>query len=120
MANLLKGNFKPFLPSENIEKSFAANAKKISAPNTYLEAQATLTNMARQFTKLKLFEDTFPQFDNPFSATNTFLPTAGISSTLPNLNLGLTSPNASTGGNINQTAAAGQKVFGTNDTIFGG
>jgi hypothetical protein len=120
MGNLLKGNFKPFLPSENIEASFAANAKKLNAPNSYLEAQATLTSMARQFTKLKLFEDTFPQFDNPFSATNTFLPTAGLSSTLPNLNLGLTSPNASTGRNINQTAAAGQQVFGTNDTIFGG
>ena len=119
MANLKKGKFKPFLPSENIEKSFAATAKKLNISNPYLEARSTINNMAREFNKLQLFDDTFPQFTNPFSATNTFLPTAGISSTLPNLNTGLSTP-ANTTGSVSNTAIKGQQVFGSNDTIFGG
>tara|TARA_R110002012_G_scaffold64998_5_gene170651 strand:+ start:2271 stop:6359 length:4089 start_codon:yes stop_codon:yes gene_type:complete len=119
MGNLKRGKFKPFLPSENIQASFAANAKKINAPNTYLEAKAVINEMARQLNKVRLFDDTFPQLTNPFSGQNSFLPTAGLSSTLPNLNLGLTTPasNTNVAGN---TAIKGQQVFGSNDPIFGG
>ena len=94
-------------------------AKKLNISNPYLEARSTINNMAREFNKLQLFDDTFPQFTNPFSATNTFLPTAGISSTLPNLNTGLSTP-ANTTGSVSNTAIKGQQVFGSNDTIFGG
>jgi hypothetical protein len=119
MANLLRGKFKPFLPSENIEAAFAANAKKLKAPNTYMEAKATINNMARQFSKVNLFDNSFPQFTNPFSGQNTFLPTADLSSTLPNLNLGLTTPASGTGSSGNNLNK-GRQVFGPNDTIFGG
>ena len=119
MSNLKKGKFKPFLPSENIQNSFAANAKKINAPNTYLEAKAVINEMARQLNKVRLFDDTFPQLTNPFSGQNTFLPTANLSSTLPNLNLGLTTPASGTGSSGNNLNK-GRQVFGPNDTIFGG
>ena len=75
--------------------------------------------MARQLNKVRLFDYTFPQLTNPFSGQNTFLPTADLSSTLPNLNLGLTTPvsgTGSSGNNLNK----GRQVFGPNDTIFGG
>lgn len=119
MGNILRGTFKPFIPSENIEAAFSANAKKLNTKNTYLDARSVIETMARAYGKVNLFDKTFPQFTNPFSAQNTFLPTAGISSRLPNLNLGLTTP-AGTAGGGNNTLEKGQRVFGPNDSIFGG
>jgi hypothetical protein len=119
MGNILRGTFKPFIPSENIEAAFSANAKKLNTKNTYLDARSVIETMARAYGKVNLFDKTFPQFTNPFSAQNTFLPTAGISSRLPNLNLGLTTP-AGTAGGGNNTLEKGQRVFGANDSIFGG
>ena len=118
LKSIIAGEFKPFIPSENIEKSFRDQARELGNTSPFAKAKDTIRRLAAQYSKLKLFGDTLPDFPNPFAGDNTILSTAGISSRLPTLNLGL---NSNTGGATNNTntAVKGAKVFGSNDTIFG-
>jgi len=116
-----RGQFKPFIPSENIVKSFAENARALGQQNPYNAARETINRLARQYNKTNMMIEPFPFNTNPFSAQNTSLPTAGMGDTnvrLPNLGLTLQGSNI-TGGGINNTLSKGQQVFGSNDPIFG-
>mgnify|MGYP003133293747 CR=1 FL=1 len=116
-----RGQFKPFIPSENIIKSFAENARALGQQNPYNAARETINRLARQYNRTNMMIEPFPFNTNPFSAQNTSLPTAGMGDTnvrLPNLGLTLQGSNI-TGGGINNTLQKGQQVFGSNDPIFG-
>ena len=118
---IIGGDFKPFIPSENIQKAFRDNANKIGQGDPYSAAKATINRIARQYNKLKLFDDALPDIENPFSASTVGLPSLNTTQTsLPGLNTGI---NSLTGGTsslgLNRTMQKGQQVFGPNDTIFG-
>ena len=118
---IIGGDFKPFIPSENIQKAFKDNANKIGQGDPYSAAKATINRIARQYNKLKLFDDALPDIENPFSASTVGLPSLNTTQTsLPGLNTGI---NSLTGGTsslgLNRTMQKGQQVFGPNDTIFG-
>jgi len=119
---LVKGRFKPFIPSENIEKAFRENAQKIGGKNAYSVAKETIRRMAKEYGRLNLFESNLPDFDNPYK-TSISVPDLGLNtSSLPtNLGLGLQTPGVSgISNNMQATAIKGQRVFGPNDTVFGG
>lgn len=118
---IIGGDFKPFIPSENIQKAFRDNAREIGQGDPYSAAKATINRIARQYNKLKLFDDMLPNIENPFSASTVGLPSLNTSqNSLPGLNTGI---NSLTGGTsslgLNKTMQKGQQVFGANDTIFG-
>ncbi len=117
---IIKGNFKPFIPSENIEKSFRNNAREIGGNNAYNIAKETIRRMAKQYGRLSLFDDALPVFDNPYRTS--VIPDLGLSNVpAPTTTLGLQTPGVSgITNNIQTTALKGQRVFGPNDTVFGG
>ena len=117
---IIKGRFKPFIPSENIEKAFRENAREIGGVNAYNVAKETIRRMAKSYGRLNLFESNLPDFENPYKTAP--LPDLGIGNTaIPNLGLGLQTPGVSgISNNIQTTALKGQRVFGPNDTVFGG
>ena len=122
LRSIIRGDFKPFIPSENIEQAFRDNAAKIGQQDPYRQARTTINQIARQYSQLKLFSDFLPDIPNPFSAVGVGLPDLGITqSSLPRLN---TNINSLTGGgfgtNTSQTIQKGQRVFGSNDPVFGG
>ena len=122
LRSIIKGDFKPFIPSENIEQAFRDNARAIGQQDPYRQARTTINQIARQYSRLKLFDDFLPDIPNPFSAVGVGLPELGITqSSLPRLN---TNINSLTGGsfntNTNQTIQRGQTIFGSNDPVFGG
>jgi hypothetical protein len=121
LRSIIRGDFKPFIPSDNIRKAFRENAEKIGQPDPFREARSTINNIARQYSKLKLFGDFLPDVNNPFKASTVGLPNLGTTqNSLPSLN---TNINSMTGGSsnlgLNQTLQKGQQVFGPNDTVFG-
>ena len=121
LTAIKRGEFKPFVPSENIEKAFAENARGIGEPNPYARAKGLLRRLIKLYDGLPLGAALIDT-PNPFR-------TSGISQ-LPILQSqalqGLTNSPVSTGSITatpptpqNQLALQGQRVFGTNDTIFG-
>jgi hypothetical protein len=119
LAAIKGGRYKPFIPSENIIESFGENARKIGQRNPYLSAKPVIDRIARQYNNLPLVLENFPIIPNPFSVTQTNLPTAGIGASLPNLGLSSSMPTGGIGANQN-TVAKGQLVFGSMDPVFGG
>ena len=117
LAAIKSGRFKPFIPSENIIKSFGENARQLGQRNPYLAAKPVIDRITRQFNNLPLILEDFPIIPNPFSITQPTLPTSGINTGLPNLNLGLSMPTAT--GTTGNTIAKGQTVFGPLDPVFG-
>ena len=118
LAAIKGGRYKPFIPSENIIESFGENARKIGQRNPYLSAKPVIDRIARQYNNLPLVLENFPIIPNPFSVTQTNLPTAGIGASLPNLGLSSSMPTGGIGANQN-TVAKGQLVFGSMDPVFG-
>ena len=118
LNNIKRGRFKPFIPSENIIASFGENARKLGQRNPYLAAKPIIDRIVRQFNNLPLTFDEFPIIPNPFSIAQPQTPASGITTGLPNLNLGLSVPTGAgiTGGN---TIQKGQVVFGPLDSVFG-
>ncbi len=115
-----RGQFKPFIPSENIIKSFAENARALGQENPYNAARQTINRLARQYNRTNMMIEPFPFNTNPF-AVETSLPTAGMGDTnvtLPNLGVPMQGANL-LGGVSGNTFAKGQQVFGSNDPIFG-
>ena len=119
LRGIIQGQFKPFIPSENIEKSFRDQARELGNNSPFARAKDTIRRLAAEYSKLKLFGDRLPDFTNPFAGENTVLSTEGITSRLPSLNLGLNSLGGSAINNTSLTQAKGSKVFGSNDTVFG-
>jgi len=118
LNNIKRGRFKPFVPSENIIASFGENARKLGQRNPYLAAKPIIDRIVRQFNNLPLTFNEFPIVPNPFSIAQPQTPASGITTGLPNLNLGLSMPTGTgiTGGN---TIQKGQVVFGPLDSVFG-
>ena len=113
------GQFKPFIPSENIVKSFAENARNLGVSNPYNEAKATIDRLARQYSKVNTLEEGFPFIENPFRRTQeTGLPSAVLPSNLPSV-VGGPLPTVVGTGAVN-TSQKGQQVFGPLDPVFGG
>jgi hypothetical protein len=117
LAAIKNGRFKPFVPSENIIASFGENARNIGQRNPYLAAKPVIDRITRQFNNLPLVLENFPILPNPFSITQPTLPTSGINTNLPNLNLGLSMPTGT--GTTGNTIQKGQTVFGPLDPVFG-
>jgi len=117
LSAIKNGRFKPFVPSENIIASFGENAKNIGQRNPYLAAKPVIDRITRQFNNLPLVLENFPIIPNPFSITQPTLPTSGINTNLPNLNLGLSMPTGT--GTTGNTIQKGQTVFGPLDPVFG-
>ena len=119
LNSIIRGNFQPFVPSENVEKAFSDNAKKLDLPNPYREAAATIKKMANMYKKMKLFSQVFPDIPNPFSGEDVSLPTAGMNFNNQVMNLGKTEQPLFGQSTNQNTLAKGQQVFGPNDTVFG-
>tara|TARA_B100001564_G_scaffold139241_2_gene116867 strand:+ start:5174 stop:10627 length:5454 start_codon:yes stop_codon:yes gene_type:complete len=116
-----RGEFKPFVPSENIEKAFADNARAIGDPNPYMRARSLIKRLIRLYDGIPLGAK-LPETPNPFRTSSiSQLPILqsqalqGLSN-IPTSAAALPTTTPATG---QQTALKGQQVFGTNDTIFG-
>ena len=116
-----RGEFKPFVPSENIEKAFADNARAIGDPNPYMRARSLIKRLIRLYDGIPLGAR-LPETPNPFRTSSiSQLPILqsqalqGLSN-IPTSAAALPTTTPATG---QQTALKGQQVFGTNDTIFG-
>jgi hypothetical protein len=122
VRHIKAGRFKPFVPSENIQKAFADNARAIKQPDAFKQASDVIKRIMRQYNNKPLGANELDILDNPFRTslgTEISEPFAGLQ---PLQDLGLTSPtvgNNFAGNNLNQTAARGQQVFGPTDSIFG-
>ena len=113
-----RGEFKPFIPSENIEEAFSDNAKAIGQPNPYIQAKPFIRNLIRLYDKVP-FGVGLPNIRNPFQQDRS-LPVQnspvfqGLSNPLQTNSFGALTPNTT-----QQTAIKGQQVFGATDPIFG-
>lgn len=113
-----RGEFKPFIPSENIEKAFADNARAIGQPNPYIQAKPFIRDLVNLYDKVP-FGVGLPNIGNPFQQ-DTSLPIQnspvfqGLSNPLQTNSFGALTPNTT-----QQTAIKGQQVFGATDPIFG-
>ena len=54
LTAIKRGEFKPFVPSENIEKAFAENARGIGEPNPYARAKGLLRRLIKLYDGLPL------------------------------------------------------------------
>ena len=113
------GRFMPFIPSENIARAFADNARAIRQPDAYRNSLGQIRRLIRRYQRLDL-GDTFPIIDNPFRISlseNITQPLSQITGT-PLDNTNLSQP--LTGGQQLSTQQRGQQVFGALDPVFGG
>ena len=113
------GRFMPFIPSENIARAFADNARAIRQPDAYRNSLGQIRRLIRRYQRLDL-GDTFPIIDNPFRISlsqNVTQPLSQITGT-PLDNTNLSQP--LTGGQQLSTQQRGQQVFGALDPVFGG
>jgi hypothetical protein len=122
LNSIKKGEFKPFIPSENIELSFRNNARAVGQPDPYRAARNLIRKLIRLYDGMPLGLK-LPNLDNPFKTSGLNLPITNS----PILQQGLTNSPVTPplvnvmpqSQQLQQTAAAGQKVFGPNDTVFG-
>jgi hypothetical protein len=104
--------FRPFIPSENIVKSFAENARAIGQRSPYLAAQREIERLLEQYNGLPLTLEQFPISVNPFSVAPE-VPTAGMDltgGTLPQLNTPLQGANIGGINNLGTTLAKLEQV----------
>jgi len=117
VRHIKAGRFKPFVPSENIQKAFADNARAIKQPDAFRQASDVIKRIMRQYNNKPLGANELDILDNPFRTSLGTTVTEPFTGLQPLQDLGLTTPTV--GNNLNQTAARGQQVFGPTDTIFG-
>jgi hypothetical protein len=117
LSALKAGRFKPFIPSENVKKSFAENARALGSANPYTAASSEINRLAREYGKINYLTDRFPLFDNPFGGLDISLPSAISPGNLPSV-VGGQLP-AAVGTGATNTIQKGQTVFGPLDPIFG-
>lgn len=118
-----RGVFKPFIPSENIEKAFADNARAVGQPDPYQRVKILINRLIKLYDGMPLGLE-LPDSNNPFRQSIIGQIPIGQSPIFQ----GLTNSPASTGSitvgqpvqqQLQQTAMKGQQVFGANDSIFG-
>ena len=118
-----RGVFKPFIPSENIEKAFADNARAVGQPDPYQRVKTLINRLIKLYDGMPLGLE-LPDSNNPFKQSIIGQIPIGQSPIFQ----GLTNSPASTGSitigqpvqqQLQQTAMKGQQVFGANDSIFG-
>ena len=113
-----RGEFKPFIPSENIEKAFGDNAAAIGQPNPFNQAKPFIRRLIELYNRTP-FGVGLPKIENPFQVDRS-LPIQnspifqGLSNPLQTNSFGALAPR-----NTQQTAIKGQQVFGATDPIFG-
>ena len=118
LRSIKRGEFKPFIPSENIEAAFAENARNIGQPNPYIQAKPFIRNLIKLYDGVP-FGVGLPNIRNPFKQDRS-LPIQnspafqGLSNPLQTNSFGALTPR-----NTQQTAIKGQQVFGATDPIFG-
>ena len=118
LRSIKRGEFKPFIPSENIEAAFAENARNIGQPNPYIQAKPFIRNLIRLYDGVP-FGVGLPNIRNPFQQDRS-LPIQGspvfqgLSNPLQTNSFGALTPRTT-----QQTAIKGQQVFGATDPIFG-
>jgi len=117
VRHIKAGRFKPFVPSENIQKAFADNAKAIKQPDAFRQAREVIKRIMDQYNNKPLGADELDILENPFRTSIGTEVKESVAGLQPLQDLGLTTPTV--GNNLNQTAARGQQVFGSNDSIFG-
>ena len=59
------GEFRPYVPSMNIQRAFADNASKIGVSNPYRSAASTINSIRRELSRLSLDSPEFPVINNP-------------------------------------------------------
>ena len=116
-----RGEFKPFVPSENIEQAFRENARAIGQADPYGRARDLIIRLIKLYDGMPLGLR-LPDLNNPFRTSKSQLPITGspIFSGLTNSPASAASITMGALPQLGQTAMAGQQVFGTNDTVFGG
>ena len=123
LDSIKRGFFKPFIPSENIEKAFRENARAIGDVDPYRRAKGLIERLIRLYDGMPLGLR-LPDVNNPFKTSAIGnLPIAGSPAFQGLMNSPATAASITVGApNVQQqqqTAMAGQRVFGANDSIFG-
>ena len=118
-----RGVFKPFIPSENIEKAFADNARAVGQPDPYQRVKTLINRLIKLYDGMPLGLE-LPDSNNPFRQSIIGQIPIGQSPIFQGLTNSPASPGSITFGQpvqqqLQQTAMKGQQVFGANDSIFG-
>ena len=114
-----RGEFKPFIPSENIEDAFAENARALGQPNPYVRAKPFINNLIRLYDRIP-FGVGLPNIRNPFQQQSSLPITQSPAFQGIQITPGTTFGGLPQAGNQQTlTAMKGQKVFGATDPIFG-
>ena len=114
-----RGEFKPFIPSENIEEAFAENARALGQPNPYVRAKPFIKNLIRLYDRIP-FGVGLPNIRNPFQQQSSLPITQSPVFQGIQITPGTTFGGLPQAGNQQAlTAMKGQRVFGATDPIFG-
>ena len=92
LKSIQRGNFEPFLPSENIEEAFRDNARALGVANPYLVAKKSIVGRYKLYNRLPLLLDFLPVLPNPFSDLGGIVNTGAAS----NISNAITTPQAVT------------------------
>ena len=93
LKSIQRGNFEPFLPSENIEEAFRDNARSLGVANPYLVAKKSILGRYKLYNKLPLLLDFLPVLQNPFTDLGGGIVNTGAASNISNA---ITTPQAVT------------------------
>jgi len=123
LDSIKRGFFKPFVPSENIEKAFRENAIAIGDADPYRRAKGLIERLIKLYDGMPLGLR-LPEVNNPFRTSGIGdLPVMGSPAFQGLMNSPATTASMTVGvPNVQQqqqTAMAGQRVFGANDPVFG-
>jgi len=83
--SLTEGEFRPFLPSDEIIQAFENNAERLGLSNPYDEAGDAIEEIYDQLTEVSLDEAVFPSIDNPLMPIMQDTPITPTSLNLPSI-----------------------------------
>jgi len=83
--SLNDGEFRPFLPSREIEDAFEQNAERLGLSNPYEEAVDAIENIYDQLESITLDEAVFPSIENPLMPIMEDTPVTQTSLNLPSI-----------------------------------
>jgi hypothetical protein len=84
-SSLTEGEFRPFLPSAEIQQAFEQNAERLGLSNPYEEAVDAIEDIYDQLTEVTLDEAVFPSIDNPLMPIMQDTPITPTSLNLPQI-----------------------------------
>ena len=84
-SSLTEGEFRPFLPSAEIQQAFEQNAERLGLSNPYEEAVDAIEDIYDQLTEVSLDEAVFPSIDNPLMLIMEDTPITPVSLNLPQI-----------------------------------